>query len=117
MFNSTIFPFKKVSLLATILLGICVFAEEASAQNEQEKIEIDRLKPLDRPVEEDHTTAQEVVAPKVVVSPKTKNLPTQNTPIRRELILGEEGKKTSEPVSSTLSFNIFLYVVDKFKAD
>ncbi|WP_297336465.1 hypothetical protein [Algoriphagus sp.] len=106
-----------MSLLATILLGICVFAKESSAQTEQEKVEMEPLKPLDRPIVEDHATSQEVIIPKVVVTQKTKNLPTQNTPIRRELILGEEGKKTPEPVSSTLSFNIFLYVVDKFKAD
>ena len=117
MFNFTILPFKKVSLLAAILLGICVFSEEASAQNEQEKVEIEPLKPLDRPIVEDHSTSQDVIVPKVVVTPKSKNLPTQHTPIRREALIGEEGKKTPEPVSSTLSFNIFLYVVDKFKAD
>lgn len=117
MFNSTIFPFKKVSFLAATVMGMCLWTGESLAQEEQDKVEIEPLKSVDRPIRGDHAASQEVIIPKVVVTPKSKTLPTQSTPIRREVVLGQEGKKSTEPVSSTLSFNIFLYVVDKFKAD
>lgn len=118
MFNKTTFPLKKIGFLSGTLLGMCLFAEESFAQNEQEKIEPEVTRPIDRPLVEDQHSL-EVVIPKVIApaNKTTQNpLPIPSTPIRREVVLNPEGKKV-EPVPSTLSFNIFLYVVDKFKAD
>ncbi|MDF2156657.1 hypothetical protein [Algoriphagus sp. CAU 1675] len=115
MFNNSSFPLKKIGTCAVAVLGMCLWAGDSLAQTEQEKVEFENPRVLDRPVVEDHTTSNEVVIPKVV-TPKQTPLPINSTPIRREIVISPEGKKV-EPVPSTLSFNIFLYVVDKFKAD
>jgi hypothetical protein len=118
MFNYSSFPFKKAGFLCGAMLGMCLFAEESFAQNEQEKMEPEVNRSVDRPLVEDQH-GLELVIPKVI-APSNKStsnpLPIPSTPIRREVVLNPEGKKV-EPVPSTLSFNIFLYVVDKLKAD
>ncbi len=115
MFITPSSPLKKIGACAVAVLGMCLWSGESMAQSEQEKVELENPRVLDRPVVEDHTTSNEVVIPKVV-TPKQTPLPINSTPIRREVAISPEGKKV-EPVPSTLSFNIFLYVVDKFKAD
>lgn len=118
MFIYSSFPFKKIGFLCGAVMGMCLFAEDSFAQNEQEKMDPDANRTVDRPIVEDQHSL-EVVIPKVI-APATKStsnpLPIPSTPIRREVVLNPEGKKV-EPVPSTLSFNIFLYVVDKLKAD
>ncbi len=118
MFKYSSFPFKKAGFLCGAVLGMCLFAEDSFAQNEQEKAESEASRTVDRPLVEDQH-GLELVIPKVI-APSNKStsnpLPIPSTPIRREVVLNPEGKKV-EPVPSTLSFNIFLYVVDKLKAD
>jgi len=120
MLNKPTLPFGKIGCILTYVFALCLFSVESLAQNEQEKpVEIPRQ--LDRPImEEDrsfhhnYSTEQNDVKPKTESKVNPVQIPT--TPIRREVVIGPEGKKTNEP-SSTLSFNIFLYVLEKFKAD
>lgn len=112
--NTSIFSFKNARILSGITLGLCLLTGESFAQSERDKLEPESSKTMDRVILEDQME-QEVVIPKVLpaASKSTqKPSPIPSTPIRRN----PEGKKV-EPVPSTLSFNIFLYVVDKFKAD
>ncbi|MDE0560978.1 hypothetical protein OU792_13340 [Algoriphagus sp. NF] len=120
MLNKPTFPFGKIGFILTSVLALCLFSGESLAQNEQEKpIEVPRQS--DRPVvEEDgsfhHNFNSDQNDIKANAELKVSPVPIPTTPIRREVVIGPEGKKSSEP-SSTLSFNIFLYVLEKFKAD
>lgn len=118
MILKTAFSLKKLTIFSIAVLGLCFWAGNSMAQSEREKSEIEREKPIVKPLTENQsdqvdlqlrdsltpasiapaTSAQTVVAPK------------------KESQLSGEGKKV-EPTPSTLSFNIFLYIVDKFKAD
>jgi len=117
MFNYSPFPFKKIGFFTGAVLGMCLMAEESFAQNDRDKIEPESAKILEKPLF-DEQNVQEVIIPKVLSPSKSNSnpLPIPSTPIRREVVLNPEGKKV-EPLPSTLSYNIFLYVVDKFKAD
>ncbi|WP_026955868.1 hypothetical protein [Algoriphagus vanfongensis] len=118
MSKISIFSFKKAGILSGVTLGLCLLAGESFAQSERDKLEPESSKTMDRVILEDQLE-QEVVIPKVLPATNKstqKPSPIPSTPIRREVVLNPEGKKV-EPVPSTLSFNIFLYVVDKFKAD
>ena len=66
---------------------------------------------------EDQTSSQEAVSSKISVSKQTQPV-LKATVVRKENLTNGEGKKV-DPSSapSTLSFNMFLYIVDKFKAD
>jgi hypothetical protein len=120
MLNQPTFSFCKIGLVLIFVSAFCLFSGETLAQNEQDKpVEIPRQ--LDRPVLEDdesfrpnlNSSQNEFkVNAELKVSPAT----IPSTPIRREVVIGPEGKKTNES-TSTLSFNIFLYVIEKFKAD
>lgn len=97
------------------------FTIDASAQSENEKVEELYPKTNDRVILEDHITSQDIsvsrtnvakpVSTPKVVSPIT----VKKDPIIPEITSEREVKKNDSP--STLSFNIFLYIVDKFKAD
>lgn len=114
------FHFKKSLVLCSGVVFFAFFATNASAQTENGKIEEINPKANDRIVLEDNTVildnGQSLTAP-------VKPVPQQKLPsvvLKKEFISGEAGtdkevKKTDTP--STLSFNIFLYIVDKFKAD
>lgn len=115
------FHFKKHLILCLGVFGLMTFTLEASAQSENEKVEEIYPKTNDRVILEDHTIVQD--------NPATKNTAVKpiNSPkvvaigaSKKELTVLEnasdrEVKKNESP--STLSFNIFLYIVDKFKAD
>ncbi|NVJ86584.1 MAG: hypothetical protein HWE15_09790 [Algoriphagus sp.] len=90
------------------------------AQTEQDKPVMDMNRPLEKPLmEEDlglnHEPFISPSAAKPSQESKTLSPLIPSTPIRREVVIGPEGKKPETP--STLSFNIFLYVLEKFKAD
>lgn len=114
------FHFKKPIVLCSAVACFALMAVDASAQTENGKIDEINPKTNDRVVLEDHTVIQDngnFVAAPVKVTPQQKTNPVV---IRREFTAGEAGtdkevKKADSP--STLSFNIFLYIVDKFKAD
>lgn len=90
------------------------------AQTEQDKPIMESSRPLDKQIlEEDLGLHHEPLITPNAAKPnqESKNIAPiiPSTPIRREVVIGPEGKKTETP--STLSFNIFLYVLEKFKAD
>ena len=112
------FHFKKTALLSVAILGLALIATDASAQSEQEKTEENSPRVNDRVVLEDPTSIQDnAPSSHLLVRP---NQTVKTATVKRDLPAGgilpeKEPKKNESP--STLSFNIFLYVVDKFKAD
>lgn len=112
------FPLKKIGFSAIILLGFCFFAGESLAQSEQEKVDLENVKPTDKPVLEDNGQNSENLVSKSATN-KTNFAPNNKVAVKRDLPAGgvEKEIKKEESVPSTLSFNIFLYIVDKFKAD
>ncbi|WP_425636780.1 hypothetical protein ACPUEN_15360 [Algoriphagus yeomjeoni] len=118
MILKTVFSIKNLTVFGIAAFCLCFWAGDAMAQSEREKSEIEREKPVvkpllenqsdqvDMPVRDSHSPISTVASPNVkTVSPK-----------KVETQVSGEGKKV-EPTPSTLSFNIFLYIVDKFKAD
>ncbi len=96
------------------------FAIDASAQSENEKIEDINPKNNDRIILEDHTVIQDnsfskTLPSKAITTPKVTPLPPKRDLTAGESVSEKDVKKNDSP--STLSFNIFLYIVDKFKAD
>lgn len=117
MVIKTDFSFRKLTIFSIAVLGLCFWAGNSMAQSEREKSEMEQEKPVDRPLVEnqsDHVdmrTGDSVTPSAAVIVPTAKD-----TPLKKDPRLSGEGKKV-EPTPSTLSFNIFLYIVDKFKAD
>jgi hypothetical protein len=112
------FHFKKPALLSVAVLGLALISIDASAQSEQEKTEENLPRPSERVVIEEQPLVQDNLPTSFLPSRTTQNFKT--APVKRDLPAGgiapeKETKKNDSP--STLSFNIFLYVVDKFKAD
>lgn len=106
-------------MLSVAILGLALFAIDASAQSETEKVEENNPKVNDRVILEDHSSIQDNT-PAANLPAKPGNTIKPIATVKRDLpaggvILEKEVKKNESP--STLSFNIFLYVVDKFKAD
>ena len=115
------FHFNKSVLLLTSSLCLMFLAVDASAQTENGKIEEINPRSNERVILEDHTIIHD--NSNSLTSPVKLSTPPKTNPsvVKREFNPGEaagsekEVKKTDSP--STLSFNIFLYIVDKFKAD
>lgn len=114
------FPFKKIGFSVLALLGMCLFAGESLAQSEQEKVDLENVKPLDKPISDElnqnlDSGSPKVLNTKVLSAPSTSN----KVAVKRDLPAGgiDKDAKKEEAAPSTLSFNIFLYIVDKFKAD
>lgn len=117
MFENSSFPFKKLGISICAVLGMCLWTEDVLAQSEREKVEIENIRNVDKPVSEDHTSTLDGSIPKISASKQTQPV-VSATPFRKEILTSGEGKKTEPSAApSTLSFNIFLYIVDKFKAD
>ena len=106
----------KVALLSMAAFGYLLLPSEAIAQEENTK------KPFEKPIVEDISTVSESGAaatlftqkPAVVKQSVPLPLPRKEVPTATQL-QEKESKKNESP--STLSFNIFLYIVDKFKQD
>lgn len=114
------FHFKKPILLSAAIMGLALIAMDASAQSETDKMEENTPRVNDRVILEDHASLQDNhSSPQLLPKPSTPaKLTPQQATVRRDLPAGgveNQVKKNESP--STLSFNIFLYVVDKFKAD
>ncbi len=117
MFKTSSFPFKKLGICFCAFVGMCLFTGEAFAQGEQEKVEIENLRNLDKPSLEDQNSSQEAGSPGITAT-KPAPLFVKPTVVKKENSTGGEGKKVDPAQApSTLSFNMFLYIVDKFKAD
>jgi len=121
MFKFAEFHFRNPIILFIGVIGMMFFSLDASAQSENEKVEEIYPKTNDQVILEDHTMVQDnsltrntavkpTTTPKVAVTGVVKKDPTT-----AEIASDQEVKKNDSP--STLSFNIFLYIVDKFKAD
>ncbi len=108
------FPFKKLTFYSTLVLVFCFFSGKSFAQSEQDKIELDNMKPTERGILEENSIGQETTSTKNFPVKSAASASKPNAP--KKEVLPSEGKK-SEVIPSTLSFNIFLYIVDKFKAD
>lgn len=108
------YPAKKLGICLIGVFGMCLLIHETFAQ---EKLETEISKIPEKLILEDHTNPQENGNSKIIAS---KNLQPINkvilSPPKKEGSNIPEGKRL-EPTSSTLSFNIFLYIVDKFKSD
>jgi hypothetical protein len=106
----------KVALLCMAAFGYLLLPSEAMAQEENTK------KPFEKPIVEDISTVSESGAAATIFSQKPAVV-KQSVPLplpKKEVhttthIQERESKKNESP--STLSFNIFLYIVDKFKQD
>jgi type IV secretory pathway VirB10-like protein len=106
----------KVALLSMAAFGYLLLPSEALAQEENTK------KPFEKPISEEPSPLPEAgtVAPLTVQKSATVKpgvpLPLPRKEVQTTTHLQErESKKNESP--STLSFNIFLYIVDKFKQD
>ena len=116
MWNCTRNFAGKVALLSMAAFGYLLLPSEAMAQEENTK------KPFEKPIVEEHNAIPEagtagslsVQKPAVVKQSVPLPLPRKEVPTATQL-QEKESKKNESP--STLSFNIFLYIVDKFKQD
>lgn len=114
------FHLKKTALLNVAVLVLAMIAIDASAQSEIEKGNENQSKANDRAILDDNVSVHDYTpAPSMSTKPNTAS-PKSTAVVKRDLPAGgvmieKEAKRTESP--STLSFNIFLYIVDKFKAD
>lgn len=120
MFKQTINTSSKTKFIAIFALSFCFFAIESLAQSEQEKVRTDL--PVENSAVEDLDLSRGHVdlnskssTNKTVSKPATKTSVAAKKPVELSLVENKQLKK--EEPASTLSFNLFLYIVDKFKAD
>lgn len=114
------FPLNKTALLFFVVLGVAFFSNDTFAQTENEKVEDHISRSSDRPSVEESLNSKEAshnlsFPSKPSTNPGSK--PTTANQVKRDLPAGgliKEGESKKES-PSTLSFNIFLYIVDKFK--
>jgi hypothetical protein len=112
---SVILPFKAIyiCLIALLFIGL---STESKAQEENSPRPSEKIQ-----VEESGTTQQEnIPASFPLFKPSSSKQISPSGQTKREftssgIIQEKEQKKNDSP--STLSFNIFLYIVDKFKED
>lgn len=115
IFKILSFPIKKLGICLIGVVGICLWTQDVLAQ---EKLETEISKVPEKLILEDQTNSQEngitkIIPSKQPLTPINKLVLSQP---KKEAVFVSEGKKP-ESTSSTLSFNIFLYIVDKFKSD
>lgn len=120
MLNLSGSHFKKSAFLSLAVLFLALIAVDASAQSENGKIEEINSRNTDKIILEDHTAINEnssstLLGPKMNVTQKALPALAKKDLNTGETISEKEVKRNDSP--STLSFNIFLYIVDKFKAD
>lgn len=115
MSYSVTFNFRKITLFSFAVLGFCLFSEVSLAQENMGKAETDMIKPVEKSNSEILPSLNEA-NPTIPILNKSAGTNIKNSPSKKESGLVGEGKKP-EPVPATLNFNIFLYIVDKFKAD
>jgi len=118
MLDYTKFSFKKLTICSIAMLIFCFFANDLQAQSEREKSETENPTPLERSLIENPSVILDHNTPSSRTSSSQHVLheENKNAIIKKENSVGGE-KKKMETVPSTMSFNIFLYIVDKFKAD
>ncbi|WP_192347360.1 hypothetical protein [Algoriphagus sp. Y33] len=115
MISTSKFPFSKILFCSIALLGMCIYSGDSMAQSEQENSEMDNARPIDKLLIENSSSGSDVQTQHSQPSATTLT-GTKSTAVKKDSHVSGEGKK-NETAPSTLSFNIFLYIVDKFKAD
>lgn len=105
-----------MTFFSLAVLGFCFLPEVSFAQEDLGKVESEILKPLDRVNQDNSINLLEGNTSNANPNAKQTVVIQKGTALKKENPLVVEGKKT-EPTPSTLNFNIFLYIVDKFKAD
>lgn len=116
MWNRSRFVANTIALPCMAVLGFFLLTTAAWAQEENTR------KPVERPTVEEHTLTSEgghsvSIIPNKPAATKTIQPvlpPKKEVPTGAQLQEKESKKNES---ASTLSFNIFLYIVDKFKQD
>ncbi|MHA7129488.1 hypothetical protein [Algoriphagus namhaensis] len=118
MTTKTSLPFLNSKFLTIFILAMGFFAIQGFAQETQEKVILETRD--EAPIVEDLDLSKgqpSLATPspqRKIASPPVKSTPTKkvnpDTLVENKEIKKEEG-------ASTLSFNLFLYIVDKFKAD
>jgi len=111
---------KKLPILALLMIGVFFFVGSGYAQSEQDagqdKENPDVIK--DSPINSDVIMSDGLLD--IESSTPSKILPnSMGQPITptRKAEKTEKAVAKKEEGASTLSFNLFLYIVDKFKAD
>jgi hypothetical protein len=107
--------FKKGVISGITILTLCFFSVVSFAQEDARKIDREMLKPIDKSNLEIVSPSKETNSQPSLVK-KSLNNASKTVPAKKEIGIVGEGKKP-ESAPSTLNFNIFLYIVDKFKAD
>lgn len=115
MSHSVPFNFRKITIFSIAVFGFCLFSEVSFAQEDMGKVETDMIKPVDKANADLIQSANEVI-PSIQILNRNLVTSPKISPAKKEPGLVGEGKKP-ESAPSTLNFNIFLYIVDKFKAD
>ena len=116
MIENSNFPFKKMTFLSMFLLSLCFWAGDSVAQSEHEKSEMEIPKPIDKPFSENQSDVGDFQTRESIIPAAATSTSTSVPVPKKDAQTSGEGKKP-ETAPSTLSFNIFLYIVDKFKAD
>ena len=117
---------SKVLKILTLGVGFCLFLSFASfAQGERDRNSPDLPKnndsigQYDIPESPSYENRSDNTFRQNNLPPKDVNLNSSNTQIKKENPLFKQGgeKDVKKEGMSTLSFNLFLYIVDKFKED
>ncbi|MFC3879658.1 hypothetical protein ACFOSV_05705 [Algoriphagus namhaensis] len=120
MFTKTINTSLNSKFLTLFVMSFGFFAIESFAQSEQEPVRMEI--PAETPAVDDLDLTRGNISKEIqkkpasqsfikAVSPQAKNNKSATEPIAEN----KDAKK--EESASTLSFNLFLYIVDKFRAD
>ena len=117
------FSLKKLTIFSLAIFGLCFWASNSMAQSERDKPEMERERPVVKPLTENQSDQVDMQLgdnqdPAAATNTMTnvKTLTPKTVAPKKDIQVSGEGKKV-ETTSSTLSFNIFLYIVDKFKSD
>lgn len=114
---------SEVAKILTLSVGFCLFLNLTSfAQGERERNDMPKNTDTMGQFESPESAAMEMKNENYFRSTTTvKNNPTpiNNNQVRKDNPIYKQGgeKDTKKEGMSTLSFNLFLYIVDKFKED
>ncbi len=115
----TTFTSKKLPFVAFLAIGIFCFTTATFAQSDKDEekgtLEVIKENPIIEVDDLSLETGSEDSNQSLIIRRNQKTTAVPSTPVRKEN--NEKVVAKKEEGSSTLSFNLFLYIVDKFKAD
>jgi hypothetical protein len=115
MSDSSPLYFKKLIFFSIAVLGLCLLPKISFAQENMGKIDLESPKSSEKLNQENTINLLEGNSNSNNNQKQTVLVQKPATG-KKDNIISSEIKK-SESTPSTLNFNIFLYIVDKFKAD